>query len=189
MDDRPRSRLGTLPATTRTVDLTQRQPVERDTAFQDWSVDGVPLRTHVAARWGVAEPPRELTRLWPDAPEQALHGLRALLGEAPPDMSDGRTALLLCPVDQDVDCRALTTRVVRRADVVEWRDVGWQVDFEDFLPQADEYGPLLSFRFGASQYETLLRSLLTEYEALAEHLPERPSIEPHRRRFWRRRVD
>ncbi|WP_456555079.1 hypothetical protein [Blastococcus sp. SYSU D01042] len=92
----------------------------------------------------------------------------------------------MCPIDQDLACRALTTRVVRDADVVEWQDVGWQVEYEDFVPEADEYGPLLSFRFSRPQYETLLRSLLVEYEALAEQLPE-PAPVARRRRFWRRR--
>lgn len=189
MDDRSRSRLGVVPATTRTVDLTERKPVERDTAFEDWLVDGVPLRTHVAARWAVAEPPRELTRLWPDAPVEAVHGLRALLGEGPPDMSDGRVALLVCPIDQDINCRTLTTRVVQEAAEVEWRDVGWQVDYEDVVPRADAYGPLLSFRFARSEYEPLLRTLLADYEALTARLPERRPVESPRRWFRRRRMN
>ena len=186
MGDRSPSRLGTLPATTRTVNLSERKPDGRDTTFEDWSIDGVPLRTHVAARWAVGEPPPELTRLWPDEPNAAVRGIRALLGTGAPDTSDGRVALLVCPIDQDLACRALTTRVVRNADMVEWQDVGWQVEYEDFVSEADEYGPLLSFRFSRPQYETLLRSLLVEYTTLAKNLPE-PVPVARPRRSWRRR--
>ena len=91
-------------------------------------------------------------------------------------MSDGRVALLVCPIDQDVNCRALTTRLVRDADVVEWRDVGWQVDYEDFVPEADEYGPLLSFRFSRPQYETLLSSLGDRPEGTAELRPNEARV-------------
>jgi hypothetical protein len=167
------------------VDLAERRSLERDTTFDDWSIDGVPLRTCVSARWGVTEPPRELTRLWPEAPHAAVADLRALLGDGPPDFSDGRVALLVCPIDQDLNCGTLSARVVRGAGVVEWRDVGWQVDFEAFVPQPDEYGPLLDYRFDRTAYEELLRGLLVRYEASAASCPRLPLVAPRRRRWLR----
>ena len=123
-----------------------------------------------------------MSRLWPEDPSAAVASLRALLGEGPADFEDGRVALLVCPTDQDVSCRALGARVLIGEGTVEWRDVGWQVDFEPFVPAPDEYGPLLQFRFDRAQYERLLRQLLTAYErrgseqaaALPEPAPERP---------------
>ncbi|SDB99962.1 hypothetical protein SAMN05660690_0127 [Geodermatophilus telluris] len=179
--------LGVAPATTSTVDLAARRPHERPTAFEDWTVDGVPLRRLVADRWGVADLPVEMSRLWPEDPSSAVAGLRALLGEGAGDLRDGRVALLVCPVDQDLSCRALGARVRVGDDAVEWRDVGWQDDVEPFAPAPDEYGPLLGFRFGRAQYERLLRELLTAYQRRAAEAPSAAQPVPGPpRRWWRR---
>ncbi len=171
--------LGVAPVTTLTVDLAARRPLERPTALEDWTVDGVALRRLVADRWGVDDLPSEMSRLWPEDPSAAVASLRALLGEGPGDLEDGRVALLVCPVDQDVDCSALTTRVLLGEDTVEWQDVGWQVDVEPFVPVPDEYGPLLQLRFDRAQYERLLRELLTAYERRAAEQGATPRS-PHR---------
>ncbi|WP_130504245.1 hypothetical protein [Blastococcus saxobsidens] len=167
---------------TRTVDLSERRPSQRDTAFEDWTVDGVPLRRLVADRWGVPDLPSELTRLWPEAPRAAVAGLRALLGEGGPDFDDGRVALLVCSVDQDINCRALAASLVIEEDTVQWGDVGWQVDFEAFVPAPDEYGPLPTYAFDRRQYEGLLGGLLHRYQALVEATPAMPPL--RRRRGW-----
>jgi hypothetical protein len=160
-------------------------PCERE--FEDWQIGGVALRDRVAARWGVVDTPGEWTCLDPQDPLVAVAGLRALLGEAPPDFQDGRIALLTCAIDRDLDCRALSARVVMGTDWVDWADVGWQVAYEPFAPEADEYGPLLGFRFDRRQYETVLRELLSDYQARAARLPPREDVEPPRRRWLRRR--
>ena len=171
--------LGTAPALTRTADWSARRATDRDSAFEDWTVDGVPLRRLVADRWGVPDVPSELTRLWPEAPRAAVAGLRALLGDGTPDFEDGRVALLVCAVDQDINCRALAASLVIEDDAVHWRDVGWQVDFEEFVPAPDEYGPLPTYTFDRRQYEVLLGELLRRYEVLAAATPAAP---PARRR-------
>jgi hypothetical protein len=179
--------LGVAPATTRTVDLAARRLQERPTAFEDWTVDGVPLRRLVADRWGVDDLPIEMSRLWPEDPSAAVASLRALLGEGPADFGDGRVALLVCPTDQDVSCRALGARVLIGEETVEWRDVGWQVDFEPFVPAPDEYGPLPRFRFDRALYERLLRELLTAYgRRAAEQAAALPESAPERPRWYRR---
>ncbi|NEK86416.1 hypothetical protein GCU60_11705 [Blastococcus saxobsidens] len=179
--------LGTTAAVTRTVDLWERRPAERDSAFEDWTIDGVPLRRLVADRWGVPDLPSELTRLWPEAPRAAVAGLRALLGDGTPDFGDGRVALLVCAVDQDINCRALAASLVIEIDAVHWRDVGWQVDFEEFVPAPDEYGPLSTYSFDRRQYEGLLGELLRRYEALAAATPAEPPVRQRRRRApWSR---
>ena len=177
--------LGVADAVTRTVDLSERRPSERDTTFEDWTIDETPLRRLVADRWGVSGLPSELTRLWPEAPRAAVAGLRTLLGECPPDFDDGRVALLVCPVDQDINCRALGARVVLGRDTVEWQDVGWQVDYERFDPTPDEYGLLPTYAFDRRQYEEQVRELLRRYAALAAAAPP-PAPSPERRRWFRR---
>ncbi len=178
--------LGVAPATTLTVDLAARRLQQRPTTFEDWTVDDVPLRRLVADRWGVDDLPIEMSRLWPEASSDAVASLRALLGEGPADLEDGRVALLVCATDQDVNCRALTARVVLGEDTVEWRDVGWQVDFAPFVSVADEYGPLLQFRFDRTQYERLLRGLLAAYERrAAERAAALPEPAPARSRLLR----
>lgn len=136
---------------------------------------------------GVSDPPQEWTCLDPLDPLVAVEGLRALLGDVPPDFDDGRNSLLTCPIDRDLDCRALSTRVVVHADTVEWTDVGWQVTYEPFVPEPDEYGPLLQFRFDRAQYEALLHELLRDYEARAALFPASEPVVQRRRGWFRRR--
>jgi hypothetical protein len=185
-DDRSVVRLGTAPATTGWHEHRRKARVWHEVAFDDWVIDGTPLRQRVSARSGDVEPAQQLTCLDPAAPSIAVAGLRALLGESAPDFDDGRVALLTCPIDRDLDCTALSTRVVVHADIVEWSDVGWQVTYEPFVPEPDEDGALLSFRFDRLQYETLLRRLLTHYEARAALLPPREPVDQRRRRWFRR---
>ncbi len=179
--------LGVAPATSSTADLAARRLQERPAAFEDWTVDGDPLRRLVADRWGVDDLPTEISRLWSEDPSAAVASLRALLGEGPAGFEDGRVALLVCATDQDLSCRALSAQVVEGPGTVEWRDVGWQVDLEPFVPAPDEYGPLLQFCFDRAQYERLLRGLPPAYERrAAEQSAELPEPAPERPRWFRR---
>jgi hypothetical protein len=140
-------------------------------AFQDWVVDGVALRQLVAQRSGCPEgaelpsehPPLRSDDLWP---QLAVINLRSLLGEIRGELPDGRVALLYCPECADIRCGALTADFVLHADMVEWRDVGWQVE-EDFDVLNDGFATPLTLRFSRAPYAGLLRRLLTEYTELA----------------------
>ena len=181
--------LTAVPASTRSVRSGGRRIVEYDLPFEDWAISGTALRALIAARWGAPDPPQQMTALCAEHPDGAVASVRRLLGEVPPDFADGRVALLLCPIDNDLDCGAISTRVVRGADTVEWRDVGWQVTYEPFVPELDEFGPLPSFRFDRAQYEGLLRDLLSRYRAMPVDQPRVPdtTIGPRRRSWFRRR--
>jgi hypothetical protein len=185
----PVETLGTVPATTRSIRWVGRKTVEYDAMFEDWAISGVPLRDLLAARWGAAEPPQQMTALRVADPVAAVAAVRRLLGESPPDFDDGRVALLVCPIDDDLDCGAVSAQVVTSADVVEWRDVGWQVTYQPFEPVLDEGGGSLSFRFDRSRYEYRLRDLLDGYQAFAdEQVTEGPAVRRARRRWaWFRR--
>ena len=86
-------------------------------------------------------------------------------------------------------CRALSASLVATEEWVEWRDLGWQVDYEPFDAAEAGFTPPLTFRFNRSQYTTTLRELLAHFEqrlavrqtAAAAAAGDRP-----RRRFWSR---
>lgn len=143
-----------------------KESIEEHT-FQDWLVDGVPLRQVVAQHSGWPEDaglPAEQTPFQSDDfwPELAVSSLRSLLGELAEELPNGRAVLLRCRVCADVSCGAVTAELVLHGDMVEWRDVGWQSD-EDF----DGLPTPLTLRFHRAPYEALLRRLLGEYTTLA----------------------
>jgi len=151
------NRLTTVPATTSWPD---KGDVEHEVAFEDWVIDGVPLRTLA----GKGEPAQEMTRLClkPLWLEDATRGLLGLLGRAPADFDDGRCALLVCPIDGDLGCTSLSAQVVRGEDVVEWRDFAWQTDLELFEGGLER--PITA-RFDRREYDWFLESLLLRYRA------------------------
>ena len=168
--------LGTARAGTSYADCSVEGPVLlREIAFLDFTVDAVPLRGIVAVRRQVGAAPSEMTALgseWP-WPELAVATLRRLLGKEPGDFEDGRVALLVCPVDADLGCGALSATLAFGDDWVEWRQVGWQNDEEPFDPpqlglEPTENGlePTVTFRFGRTAYTEVLQGLLTHFEQL-----------------------
>ena len=77
---------------------------------------------------------------------------------------DARVGLLFCMCG-DIDCPTLSAEVVASGDVVQWRDIGWQVSYAPFgsdgTPALDEYGVLT---FDRAEYDALLASLLDSGE-------------------------
>jgi hypothetical protein len=73
-----------------------------------------------------------------------------------PAFEDGRVCLMECQCG-DLDCGALTTQVVISETTVEWRDIGWQVTYEDF---ADYSHFVRSATFDRAAYESILDGLL-----------------------------
>jgi len=152
------NRLGLAPATTSYSDRGH----ERIVHFQDWTVDGQPLRTLVGAR-----PPQEMTPLSEDAfwPRVAVDHLRQLLGERPGEFADGRLALLVCPIDADLGCSALSMRLSLGEGVVTWTELGNQVNYEPFDPTELRLG--LEFHFDRGSYEAMVRLTLARFAPLA----------------------
>lgn len=98
-------------------------------------------------------------------PAVAVRHLRQLLGEEPGDFDDGRLAVLVCPIDADLGCSALSMRLSLHDDGIEWTHFGWQTNYEPFV-DADRLE--LSFRFDRRNYESLIRSTLRRYSAQAQ---------------------
>ncbi|MFC9257302.1 hypothetical protein [Amycolatopsis thailandensis] len=126
--------------------------------FLGWTIDGAALRDLV--------PTQNQTPLFLDDDgwrETAVATLSRLLGDLPGDFDDGRVALDFCPLCGDLGCGAYSVEVVFGDDVVEWRNFGWQTDYEPF-DDPDEY-KFTGALFDRKAYETLLRDLLSNYRA------------------------
>src|SRR6478735_7959511 len=80
-------------------------------------------------------------------PAGAVDNLRRLLGQQPGDFPDGRVSILVCPIDADLGCATLSVELVMDADMVQWRDLGWQVDYQPLNPAEDLLEPSRSYQF------------------------------------------
>jgi hypothetical protein len=103
---------------------------------------------------------QEVTHLRRDDPEEAVNQIDRLLTSGEGDFDDGRVALLVCPIDGDLSCGAITVRVIRRADTVEWCDFGWQNGQPDDVSMSE---PPLTLVFDRSSYENVLNQARTRY--------------------------
>lgn len=148
-------------------------------AALEWTINGVPLSTLVGAGsqtpllYAMADADERnetLLRLRGDRTDKPtfvprferswldkllrLRGLPwAFTG---PAFEDGRVVLLKC-LCGDLDCGALTTEVVIGDEVIEWRDIGWQVTYEPFQGFNDE---VRSARFDRDQYTAVIDEVL-----------------------------
>ena len=143
----------------------------QEVPFEDWTLDGELLRDVIrkAVAGQVAAPDGEGTPLsdrW--VASTPVEALERLLAGQPGDFDDGRIALYVCQVDGDAGCGTLSADVVIGPDIVEWRDLGWQVNYQPGIAGVD---PPLSIRFGRSQYEAVLRAALTRWQARASGQP------------------
>lgn len=147
------------------------QTREHAVAFEDWTLDGQLLRDVIrdVAAAQVAAPDEEVTPLadrWiTSAPIDALD---RLLAGHPGDFEDGRIALYVCQVDGDPGCATMSAEVVIGPDTVEWRNLGWQVNYESGIAGVD---PPLSIQFQRSDYEGLLREALARWRARSAQDP------------------
>jgi hypothetical protein len=141
----------------------RRKFVPREFPYLEWTVDGVPLRQVVA--WPTGEVAGEVTPIQNEYAmrEYEADYLRAILGEPVERdwtiMSDGRVPLLVCSIDFDLNCRALTAELVFDGNSVEWRDIAWQVDYEP-LDLGEQEQPVITLAFDRRQYDAVVRPLL-----------------------------
>jgi len=141
--------------------------------FQDWTINGTALHDLVTLRGDTPIPHqrvKEMTWLceqdpWPAG---AVDNLRRLLGQQPGDFPDGRVSILVCPIDADLGCATLSVELVMDADMVQWRDLGWQVDYQPLNPAEDLLEPSRSYKFRRDEYTGLVSELLAQYELLAD---------------------
>lgn len=114
--------------------------------FLDFVVDGRTLR-ELADEVDMVTP---LSRPWLEDVEEEVDRLLGRRGTA--ELESGRVAILLCPIDGDIDCGALTARLEFTADEVHWVDWRWD-SYQGSLPVKS---PTESMRFDRATYEALL---------------------------------
>lgn len=152
--------------------------------FLDWEIDGVSLRDRYEAdtemtllqdqEWmqphraeAIARLRGEVTAPPTYVPEFHQTRLQKRLGRRGTPVArfgaafdDARVGLLFC-LCGDIDCPTLSTEVVVSADLVHWRDIGWQVGYapfgSDMAPESPEHGQAT---FDRAEYDALLASLL-----------------------------
>ena len=132
---------------------------------EEWTLDGEPLRDVIRLSFPdeMASPVEEVTLLsdrWVSS--TPVRALERLLAGSPGDFDDGRIALYVCQVDGDFGCATLSVEVAIGEAVVEWRNLGWQVDY---LPDVVAPVPSVSVRFERAQYESLLTDALARWRA------------------------
>lgn len=166
--DHPPSLLGTTPDVVAApveekVGWFRKKSVNREFGYLEWTIDGVPLRRVVA--WPNGELAGEVTPIQNGYAlrEYEADYLRGILGEPVTRdwtlMPDGRVPLLVCPIDFDLGCRALTAEVVHDEHRVEWRDVAWQSEDEP-LDLAEQEMPVVTLAFERHEYDDVVRALL-----------------------------
>ena len=136
--------------------------------FLDWTIDGKPLRDRLGGDGGT--PCREVSYLAEHTKGDlfALKSLKALVGEFEaefdPDvrLRDGRVAAPYCPLCWEVDCGAVTVDLVMGERFVDWNSVAIQDGITGDLCARD--ADLFSVCFRRQEYESVVRSLITEWE-------------------------
>lgn len=138
-------------------------------------IDGIALRTIVSRASG--HETQEMTLLCDEGARWAVPYLDRLQGRSAPDFDDGRVAVLVCPLDWDLGCEAVSAEISVTYTEVHWRRLGWQNNYDKFTPA---FEPELNFSFPRESYDALLNAMRVKYSTMSPDLAGRPG-EPHER--------
>lgn len=143
--------------------LRKGGPTQTPVAYLDFTVDGRRLHEQLNTRDAeYLDYVGVIQRAWPIESAKAIE---RLLGEAPGDLPDGRVSLYVCPECGDLGCGAITACLVVEPEVVIWRALAYQTDYEaEAFPLSSE---LSDVRFTRTHYEAVLREELDEQRALS----------------------
>lgn len=139
-----------------TTGLREDGTTKSEAAFWEFTTAGEPLLPALSARAGED---LDVAGVIQDAwPIESVEAIDRLLGEAPGDLPDGRTALYICPECGDLGCGAVTARLSVEAGVVTWADVGWQTDYDDGAGSGhvEQGSAWADVRFDRRSYESVL---------------------------------
>lgn len=148
------------------------KPADREGfSTTDFLVDGKSLaRLTAHANANAPEVSVGLNNQW--LTEYQVQYLERLLGEANPDMPDGRVGIFVCPIDGDLLCDTVACRIEFTDKHVKWHDFVWDISSVDEDGDVDELATpakgLGSYTFDRDQYELVLRSELDGIKAKLE---------------------
>ena len=94
---------------------------------------------------------------WSDADEEEA-SIDRLLGKSPPNMPNARTTLYVCPECGDLGCGAVTLLVQSEADVIIWKDFGFENNYEDAV-HTEGFQDIGPFTFDANQYREVFERI------------------------------
>ncbi|MDF2146952.1 hypothetical protein [Knoellia sp. p5-6-4] len=161
--------LGLAPASRRlpnltgyTTDLNPEGLRQTPVDYLDYTVDGHPLYGLIAQQIGDIDLVSPLQDHWP---ELAIDAIPRLLGEAPPDLPDGRTSLYVCPECASLGCGAITAEIFFTADMVTWRHFGTQDENNKRVEQLTIPGAP-EMHFAREPYVDLFTRELVRYQQL-----------------------
>lgn len=87
--------------------------------------------------------------------------LRRLLLEDEADFPNNRRSLYVCPECGDLGCGAISAVIEPVGDKIIWRDFGYENNYEEEV-RFNGYENIKSFTFDKNEYETVLRSALSD---------------------------
>ena len=128
-------------------------------------IDGVPLQNLFAGRLGAV--PNVISPLGWGMSKTAHweNEFNRFLLLSPPDLSNGRNSILVCPLDADLGCGAYSAVFTLRDGVIGWSDFGYENDYDPASIDLDTYKHLKPLTFAWSQYE---KEILSRYEGFLE---------------------
>lgn len=89
--------------------------------------------------------------------------IKRLLGEVPPNLATGRSAIYVCAVDGDLACGALGCFIDFTDTAVVWRDFAWDDNgFDEAGSDLEE--SLQKYTFDRQRYESALRDELARLQ-------------------------
>lgn len=138
--------------------------------FSDFVIDGKSL-TDVMKN---ADPgvPEQVTYIGAEfLTEYQIEYIKRLLGDLPPDLQTGRTAIYVCALDGDLMCGAVGCYIDRTKDTVIWRDFAWDDDDLEDGPDFDVEnvtGLPRQYEFKRKSYEEVLTAELARLQQIKE---------------------
>lgn len=121
-------------------------------------------------------------------PVETVAAIERLLGDAPGDLPDGRVSLYACPECGDLGCGAITATVTLELDIVTWRAIGIQTDYEKEIFPLDGVDDYADVTFDRGTYDHVLRRELARLRPLCEGFEYPMQREQRLRREQRSRL-
>jgi hypothetical protein len=84
---------------------------------------------------------------------------KRFLLELPGEFPNGRVAILVCEKCGDLGCGAVSVRIERIGDIIQWSEFGYENNYEDVVDQ-ETYAHILPLQFSWVDYESEFQALI-----------------------------